>query len=152
MKIPTTRFGELDMPDEEIYSFPEGLLGFADVRKFILLQNPKGGPIHWLQAAEVPSLAFVVADPTLFFSDYRVGVRAEEMSSIHLDDLANGVVRVILTVPKDPKEITANLQGPLILNPQKRLGRQIVVTDAKLSTREKIFKKETKESEPETGK
>ena len=139
MKITTTRFGEVEVPDGEVYSFPEGLLGFQDVRSFVLMANPTGGPFRWLQATEIPSLAFVVSDPTLYFKDYQVGIRKEEMDAIELADIGQGVVMVIMTVPKDVTEITANLQGPVILNPGKKLGKQIVLADPKYQTRHRLF-------------
>ncbi len=143
MKIRTTRFGEAEVPESEVFAFPEGLLGFADIRSYAILPNPKGGPFAWLQAAEVPALAFVIADPSLFFPDYRVQVRPEDIAPIRLEDVSAGAVRVILTVPGDPKEITANLQGPLVFNREARLARQLVLSDAALSTRRPVFKEAT---------
>jgi flagellar assembly factor FliW len=140
IKIRTTRFGDLEVPESEMFAFPEGILGFAEVRSYVLLENPKGGPFKWLQAADVPSLAFVVADPALFFPDYKVRVRPEDLAPIQLVDVATGLVLVILTVPRDPQEITANLQGPLILNRGAKLARQLVLSEPDLSTRHKIFK------------
>lgn len=139
MKVVTTRFGELDVPDDFIYRFPEGILGFSGIELYFVLDNPKGGPFQWLQAVDPASLAFVVCDPTVFMPDYRVRVRPEDLASIELSDIASGFVLVILTVPRDPKEITANLQGPLIFNPAKRLAKQIVLNDPAYATRHKIF-------------
>ena len=99
-------------------------------------------PFRWLQSAEIPTLAFVVTDPTLFFKEYRVGIRAEEMQAVGLDDLAKGVVLVILTVPQDLKQITANLQGPVVLNPATHKGKQIVLADPNYSTRHRLFPEE----------
>lgn len=139
MKIPTTRFGAIDVADDEILSFPEGLLGFPALRKFALIPNPKGGPFLWLQAAEDPGVAFVVVDPVEFFSDYKVSVRSDDVASIRLADAAEGRVVVILTVPGDPREITANLQGPIVLNIKERLGRQVVLAEPGLTTRHKLM-------------
>lgn len=144
MKIPTTRFGEIDVPEGEVYTFPEGLLGFSEARSFVLLENPAGGPFRWLQSGESSSLAFVVLDPLLFFPDYRVGIRAEDLAALGLDDPSHGVVVVILTVPRELKQTTANLQGPVVLNPAGRRGRQLVLSDPAYTTRHRLF--------PEAGK
>lgn len=138
MKITTTRFGEIDVPEAQIYAFPEGILGFADIRGYAVFA-PKAGPFQWLQSTEVPSLAFVVTDPALFFPDYRVQVRPEDLSAIQLADLGGGVVLVILTVPKNPAEITANLLGPLVFNAKSKLARQVVLADPKYSTKHRLF-------------
>lgn len=139
MKVVTSRFGDLEVPDDYVYRFPEGVLGFPGIELYFVLNNPKGGPFQWLQAVDPGSLAFVVSDPSLFMSDYRVRVRPEDLVSVDLENVSEGFVLVILTVPRDPKEITANLQGPLIFNPVKRLGKQIVLSDPVYTTRHKIF-------------
>lgn len=139
MRIKTTRFGEIEVPETEIFTFVEGLLGFPEVQKFILLENPKGGPFRWIQSVEVAALAFVVADPAQFFPDYRVRIRPEDLVQMGLADVSAGVVLVILTIPRDPREITANLQGPLVLNREKKLARQLVLAEAGITTRHRIF-------------
>ncbi len=140
MKVKTTRFGEIEAAEGDIFLFPEGLLGFPDIRSYVLLENKKGGPFRWLQSTEIPSLAFVVCDPAIFFPEYRVKVRAEDLASLDLSDVAAGIVLVILTVPGDPKEITANLQGPLVFNREKRMARQLVLSEPGLTTRHNLFK------------
>ena len=140
MKLKTTRFGEIEIPETEIYTFPEGLFGFADVRSYLIVESPQGGLFRWLQSTEAPSLAFVVCDPAPFFPEYRVKVRPEDLAAIKLLDVAAGVVLVILTVPRDPREITANLQGPLVLNREARLGRQVVLAEPGVTPRHRIFK------------
>lgn len=139
MKVQTTRFGEVEIPDGEVYCFPDGLLGFGAVKVYFILQNPKGGPFCWLQAVDPGSLAFVVCDPAMFLQGYQVKVRKEDLASIELEDVKDGFAMVILTVPKDPVNITANLVGPLVFNPKKRLAKQIVLTDPGLSTRHRLF-------------
>lgn len=138
MKISTTRFGEIEIPDAQIYTFPDGILGFADIRGYAVFA-PKAGPFQWLQSTEVPSLAFVVTDPSLFFPEYVVQIRPEDLAALQLSDLGSGVVLVILTVPKNPAEITANLLGPLVFNAKTKLARQVVLTDPKFSTKHRLF-------------
>ena len=134
MKIQTTRFGEVDVKEEQIYTFPSGILGFPDLQQF-LIYAPKPGPFQWLQSTEMGSLAFVISDPSLFFPEYRVAVRPQELEAIKLSDVKMGVVLVILTVAKPPAEITANLQGPLIFNSHARLAKQIVLVDSGYTTK-----------------
>ncbi len=139
MKVKTTRFGEVDVADDAVWNFPEGILGFAAVRMYFILNNPKGGPFQWLQAVDPPALAFVVCDPALLRPDYRVTVRKEDLASIELEKAEDGFVMVIVTVPKNPMEMTANLQGPIVFNPKRRLAKQIVLNDAAWPTRHRVF-------------
>lgn len=129
MKIASTRFPDLDLPAAAILTFPEGILGFPLFKKYALLDNPGGGPFQWLQCAEEPALAFPCCNPLLVAPDYSVSVRPEELRVIELDNVAGAVVLVILVVPPDPRKMTANLQGPIVINAAKRLARQIVLGD-----------------------
>jgi flagellar assembly factor FliW len=140
VKFQTTRFGELDLPPDRIIDFPQGIIGFSEVRRFSLVDNPGGGPFQWLQAVDVPNLAFVITDPRIFFPDYRVPVRAEELRPIGIESVDDGAVVVILVVPQDPRGITANLQGPIVINLRDRLARQLVLDVPGYGTRHPIFR------------
>ncbi|MDQ7779257.1 MAG: flagellar assembly protein FliW [Planctomycetota bacterium] len=143
MKVATPRFGEIEVKDDAVYCFPEGILGFAPVKLYFILDNPKGGPFQWLQAVEPPELAFVVCDPRLFLPNYAVAVRKEDLANIELENIEDGFVLVVLTVPsKNPRDITANLMGPLIFNPKKRLAKQLVLADPAYTTKHRVFGEE----------
>lgn len=142
MKISTTRFGELDIRKEDTITFSQGLIGFPDLRRFVLVDHPGGGPFRWLQAIDQPGTAFAVTDPLIFFPDYRVPVPLESLKDIKITDPADGVVVVILVVPRDPWAISANLQGPVVINTKERLGMQIVLNVPEYTTKHLIFTKE----------
>ena len=138
MKVQTTRFGELEVADDQIYHFPEGLLGFGNVRRYFIQPHGKG-PFQWLQAVEPGSLAFVICDPRVFKPDYRVKISPEDMESLRLASLDAAVVLVIMVVPRDPRQMTANLQGPLVLNPHAKLARQLVLLGDEYTTKYRVF-------------
>src|ERR1041385_18072 len=104
--VETTRFGTIEVPEDRIITFPHGLIGFPDVRSFVRLPNPSGGPFEWLQAVDAPAPAFVITDPRLFLPDYTVAVRAEDLRPIGIESMEDGTVVVILVVPRDPRRIT----------------------------------------------
>ncbi len=138
MKIKTTRFGEIEVPEGEIVTFPEGLVGLPNLKTFAAVPHPGGGPFRWLQSLDEPSLAWIVTDPAIFFPDYKVKVRVENLTSIRLADVAGGVVLVILSASAATKEITANLQGPVVVNLEARLAKQLVLSEPGLSTRHAV--------------
>jgi flagellar assembly factor FliW len=139
MKIQTTRFGEIEVADDRLIAFPEGILGFPSFHRYALLDHAKGGPFRWLQCMDDGSVAFVVADPWLFFADYRVNARPEDLEPVKLASVETAGVLVIMTIRRDAGEITANLQGPLVMNAEARLGRQLVLNDPGLTPRHKIL-------------
>lgn len=150
VKIASSRFGAIEIPEAQVYVFPEGILGFAEIKRYAVMQNPNGGPFQWLHAVEQPSLAFVVCDPLLVCPEYKISVRKDDLRTIKLDDISTGVVLVIITIPRDPKEMTANLQGPVIFNPIEKLAKQIVLNDPTYPVRFRVMIAARKD-EPNAG-
>lgn len=142
MKVPTTRFGELEVNEKDILVFPRGLIGFPTLTRYAVIDHPSGGPFKWLQAIDRPQTAFAITDPLIFFPDYTVAVHPEELNAIRIDSPEEGVVVVILVVPGDPWRITANLQGPLVINTAERLGMQLILSNPEYTTRHPLFTKE----------
>ena len=140
MKVETSRFGTIEVKDEEVYTFPEGLLGFAGFKQFVLLDNPTGGPMMWLQSIEKPTLAFIICPPQIFKTDYKMPLRSDELQIIELDNLEEAKVMTIMVIPDNkPKEMTANLQGPLVFNTAKKLAKQYVLLNTNYTTKYKVF-------------
>ncbi|MEM6554226.1 MAG: flagellar assembly protein FliW [Planctomycetota bacterium] len=139
MKIDTTRFGEVEVDDARVLSFPKGLLGFPKYRDYVLIESgDKARPneqsnFWWLQSVDLPELAFVVTDPTLFVTTYRVPIHAEQMQGLGLSSIDDAQVFVI--VNKRGNVLTGNLQGPLVVNVASRSGEQLVLSDRRFTTR-----------------
>ena len=130
MNFQSTRFGTFEVKDENVLVFPSGILGFPDWSKYVLLDHDTDAPFKWLHCAEEPSLAFVVIDPSLFNQHYQVTISPEariEVEGHETDELS---LAVILTIPSDdPTAMTANLRGPLLMNPRTKLCKQLVLSE-----------------------
>ena len=133
MIVNTTRFGEVEVDDHRIISFPEGLLGFGTYSKYVLLQPDPNSYFYWLQCTDAPDLAFVVTDPRLFVTSYRIPFKREQMEELGITDIEHAEVFVI--VNKNGNTLTGNLQGPLVVNVAKRIGKQLVLSDRRFTTR-----------------
>jgi flagellar assembly factor FliW len=138
MDVKTTRFGTITIPDDRVITFPKGLLGFGSQRNFCLLEPGNDSAFFWLQSVDEPSLAFVVTDPSLFFNDYSVPIKAEQMTELKLAKLEDAQVFVI--VNKIDETLTSNLQGPLVINTITREGEQVVLADRRWTTRHNLVK------------
>jgi flagellar assembly factor FliW len=139
MKCVTTRFGTFDIKDEAGLTFPSGLLGFPDRRRYVILDHDTDAPFKWLQSLDDPALAFVIIDPTLFHPAYRVEISPEALAEIQGGKEDELTTAVILTIPSDdPSRITANLRGPLLMNPRTRLCKQLVLPE-EFPTRYPLF-------------
>lgn len=130
MKFASTRFGDLEVSDDSILTFPSGILGFPDWSRYVILDHDTDAPFKWLHCVEESSLAFVIIDPACFHPNYRVELPAEVLAEVKGTEADGLTLAVILTIPSDdPGRITANLRGPLVLNPQTRLCKQMVLSD-----------------------
>jgi flagellar assembly factor FliW len=144
LQIATTRFGALEVQEEQIIHIPNGIVGFPDDRKYILLEQKKGSPFIWLQSVANGALAFVLIDPLLFKPDYKVEIGPEDAEDLGLKNGGNEAqimaIVNILNRGEDgkPIAITANLLGPIVINPQKRLAKQVVLYGGQYSHRHPI--------------
>ena len=138
MHVRTTRFGELEIADDRVIFFPKGLLGFAEHKRYCLLEPAEDACFFWLQSLEDPSLAFVVTDPSFFVGEYSVPIRDDQMVELKLPRLEDAQVFVI--VNKIDQSLTGNLQGPLVINAQNRIGTQTVLNDKKWTTRQPLLR------------
>ena len=137
MNLETTRFGNVEIDDDRVINFSSGLLGFSSYSKFVLLQPDEQGVFFWLQSTEAPDLAFVVTDPALWITDYQANIRKDQMEELGMGEIADAQVLVI--VNKRDDSITSNLQGPLVINVQGRVGMQLVLADKRWSTRHELL-------------
>lgn len=138
MDVKTTRFGVITIPDDRVITFPKGLLGFGSQKRFCLLEPGTDTAFFWLQSVDEPSLAFVVTDPSLFFKDYTVPIKQEQMDDLRLAKLEDAQVFVIVNKVDDT--LTGNLQGPLVVNSVSREGEQMVLADRRWNTRHTLVK------------
>lgn len=139
MKINTSRFGEIEVNEEDLINMPEGLIGFPELNQFILLDHDTDSPFKWLQSVGDPEMAFVVISPLSFRPDYLVEVTEEEVSNLKLVNSEQAVISVIVTIPMDPKKMSANLKAPLVFNLENKMGKQIILKDAQYQTKHFIM-------------
>lgn len=140
MLIETTRFGQIEVDGDRLITFKEGVLGFPDCKRYALIQTGVDPVFFWLQSVDVPSLAFVVCDPLAFVPDYQVPIRADDVAVLGMSDLTDSQVLVI--VNRQDGYLTANLMGPLVIGASSRLGKQLVLSDKRYSTRRRLMKLE----------
>ena len=142
MNVRTTRFGDVQIAEDRVITFPNGLLGFAEFKQYCLLEPAEDGCFFWLQSLEDPSLAFVVTDPSMFIKDYNVPIRAEQMAQLNMSDVNDAQVFVIVNKVDDT--LTANLQGPLVVDTHSRVGEQFVLAEKRWTTRHPLVQIATK--------
>lgn len=139
MNIHTSRFGVVTITNDDVIHFPEGLLGFNELRRFVLLDDPSDEIFAWLQSCEEPGIAFPVLEPELFTSNYTIQLTKHDLENLDLTSKEGARCFSVITIPQDPTQMTANLKAPIVINVAKRTARQCVLQDNQLNIREPIF-------------
>ncbi|MBH0180006.1 MAG: flagellar assembly protein FliW [Nitrospira sp.] len=135
----SSRFGMLDIDDDSVLTFPSGLLGFPESRRYVMLDHDTEAPFKWLQSLDDPAVAFVIIDPDLLLTDYHIGVSGDVLVEVQGSEEDELTTAVILTIPsEDPGRMTANLRGPLLMNQRTKLCKQLVLPD-EFPTRHPLF-------------
>lgn len=127
MFVQTSRFGQIETPQEEIIIFPQGLIGFEDSRHWIIISDPENSDVAWLQSLSEERVALPVISPRKFVDDYRVAVTNRQLSLLNIRSTDR--VFVLSVVSKSGKTLTMNLRSPIVVNLTKRLGCQVISGD-----------------------
>jgi flagellar assembly factor FliW len=115
VRFDSTRFGTLDLDDEQLVEFPSGLIGLGGSRYALVATDPDG-PFRWLQSLEDPDLALPVTNPFLFFEDYAVELSDADSARIGTDDPGAVDVWVTVRAAADAADVTVNLQAPIVVH------------------------------------
>ena len=131
MKIKTRIFGEIEVAEEKIIHFPEGIIGFPDCMNFTLIfdeEKEQKKSICWLQSLDEQNFALPVLDPLLVKEDYNPTVAEEVIQNIGNLAPENTLVLVTVTVPEKIENMSVNLQAPLVINVDTRKAYQVIVS------------------------
>lgn len=136
MKLDTAHFGIVEIDEADFIYFPEGLPGFERSRKYALIgHDTSNSTFFWLQCADDPSLCFVVTDPFLVYDNYGVDVDDEDVKLLNISDTNSIMTLAIVIIPEDIKELRVNLKAPILINIDKKIGKQVIQKDENLPLR-----------------
>jgi flagellar assembly factor FliW len=129
-----SRFGEIEYQPENLLHFPEGLIGFENLRDFIVMPNEKEGPLFWIQSVDDPQIAFVMTDPSNFFPEYNVVATPAERAKLGIGEQDEVYSLSVVTVPPDRK-ITLNLMAPVLYASSSNRALQTIMEKGPYTTR-----------------
>lgn len=121
--IQSTRFGQVDITDEAVIEFPDGLIGL-DGTRFTLLAREADSAFVWLHSLDDPSLAIPVTNPFRFFADFAVELPDEESDRIDIHDPGEADVWVTVRAGEELGDFAANLLAPILVS--KGRGWQVI--------------------------
>jgi flagellar assembly factor FliW len=141
IKIPTTRFGEIEAKPEQMMHLPLGMIGFPQLHRYLLFQHRKDSPFFWLQSMDRQDLAFVLVNPLLFEPDYQITLSSSDRKLLDLSDPNQIQVWVVVTIPHgSPESMTANLKAPVAVNLDNHIMAQIILENSDYPLKKSIKK------------
>lgn len=140
LTITTARFGCVDVDANLIIHFPEGIIGFEKYQRYVVIQPDSSDGFRWLQSLDDPILAFPVLEPRLFHPDYSPTISDADATFLELTPQTPSLLLTVVTVPAhNPREMTANLLGPLVINANTRKGKQVIVQNEEFTTKHRVL-------------
>ncbi len=131
MILKTTRFGEIEIDESRVINFPEGLIGFPEDKKYIVMEHKPDSPFMWLQSLTSPGLAFVIMNPFQVYPAYLKDISPEEEKALKPGNNEEVMVFAIVTIPNGrATESTVNLMGPVVIDSEERKGKQVILANS----------------------
>lgn len=139
MLLNTKHFGEIEIDENKIVSFNEGIPGFEGLKRFVVLYSGDDkSPFRWLQCVDDGQLAFAVINPFMILIDYDIEIPEESAKNLSIERIDDAMVLSIVVVPEDPNKMTMNLKAPIIINIKNNIGMQVVLDTDVYSVRHYI--------------
>lgn len=142
MKANTRLFGEVDIPDEKIITFEQGVMGFEDCRKFTIIYDSgkeEKSAISWLQCMDEPELAFPMISPFYIMENYDPVVETELLEPLGEVTEEHLILFVFMNIKSDVKQLTANMKAPIIINVDTLKGVQLIVENEDYDIKYNIY-------------
>jgi flagellar assembly factor FliW len=139
MLIHTVNFGDLEVPDDKVIAFKEGLPGFPQIHRFAMLEMDELKPFQYLQALDDPPIALFVVNPFLVDPTYEFRLSDSDMEDLNSTNSAELAVFAVATIPEDPSKATLNLMAPIVINDKDRRGKQIILLESKYSVKHPLI-------------
>ena len=140
MTIETKIFGEISVDESKLISFPQGIIGFPELKGFLLIHDGDGnGNIKWMQSIQEPAFAMPVVDPLTVIPEYNPDIEDELLKPIGDVTQENMLVIVTITVPKDIEKMSVNLKAPIIINSDTRKAAQLIIDRDKYQVKFPIY-------------
>lgn len=142
MILNTKYFGEIEFDQADAVRFEHGILGFEGENSFAVLDLFENKSFTCLQSTEDTNVAFILVKPWDFFRDYQISISKEVLEDLNIEDEKQVAIYNILSVQTSLKDATANLLAPIVINVDKRHGKQYVLREESYTTRHRIFPQE----------
>jgi flagellar assembly factor FliW len=139
MLIETRDFGPVEIQDDQIIHFPDGIYGFDDSKRFVLLDTGSAAGMMHLQCVDSPTPRFIVLDPYMLLEDYGPDFPQDAFKKLRAEKMEDISLLVIAVIPQDFRSSTVNLKSPVVINFKEHLGMQVILGNRDYSVRFRLF-------------
>lgn len=141
MHIETKYFGAIEIHENEIINFEEGIFGFDEYKKYIIIfeNESKETALCWLQAIEEKELSLPMINPYLVIPEYSPDIPDLSINKLGDMDIENLSVFTIVVVPNDVKNMTTNLMAPIVINHKTKQGIQVIIEDNRYQIKHNLY-------------
>ena len=139
MEIESKPYGEIEIDSDKIITIKDGLFGFEGEEKFVIIGKEEEQPFEWLQSTEKSDLAFVIVRPRVIRPDYELSLLPEDYQEIGVEDSEEIITYAIVVVPDNPDNMTVNLKGPVVINQEELVGKQVINQVEEYTVRHRVL-------------
>ena len=140
MQLETAHSGVIEIDVAECIDFPEGIPGFEHCKKFVLLGHDSNEhPFFWLQSVDRPEYCFVVTDPFIIYNGYGVDIDDEDVNLLQITNADTVLTVAVVVVQENIKDARVNLKAPILINTEKKLGKQVIQKNDNLPIRYNLY-------------
>jgi len=139
MLIQTVNLGSLEIPEDRIIAFKEGLPGFPQIHRFAVLELEELKPFQYLQALDDPPISLLIINPFIVDSSYEFRLAGSDMEDLNSSNSSELTVYAVATIPEDPNGATLNLMAPIVINDKDRCGKQVILLESKYSVKHPLL-------------
>ena len=139
-KVNTVRFGEIEVEEEKVVHFKNGIPAFEDEHEFLIIPYDEESPYYFMQSLKTPELAFLITTPFIFFPEYVIEIDDETLDELKIKNQEDVMLYSLITIPNGSvRYMTANLLAPVVLNTENMQAKQIVMEKTRYTTKHRLF-------------
>ena len=139
-KVNTVRFGEIEVEEEKIVHFKDGIPAFEDEHEFLIIPYDEESPYYFMQSLKTPELAFLITTPFIFFPDYMIEIDDDTIEELSIKNQEDVMLYSLITIPNGSvRYMTANLLAPVVINTDNMQAKQIVMEKTRYTTKHRLF-------------
>ncbi len=147
MKINTSRFGEIEIDEENIIEFRQGIPAFEHLKRYTIISFEDDDSFYWLQSIDDGDIAFILADPFNFTVGYEPVLPDSVLEELKIEKKEDVLLLSMLVIPDKIDNMTANLAAPIVINMDKKLGKQVILPEGNYPIRHPVFAATAREGE-----